>query len=314
VKDGSGLYGCRYLLARHCGLSIAPWQGNLEPSGGNWQHGWHPPEHNVHPDAVVGYDGMSEKYRSSKHFFVARVDQVAYLKRCGYRNVRAIGLPILYVNGIRPDRVPNSLLIMPSHSTKETNHSWDFSNFIINLKSVLPNYAFVVACIHPACIEKGYWLEEFEELGVPIIEGASGGDRNALVRMANLFSIFTDVVGNGFGSHLVYAAYFGANPFLIPPWPVVKEDDYLADPLYRSNPEVVRALLAVTTEDMVKTHHPLLFRRDSVGKKSWANFQIGHESKLSPFEAKRVIGWGLMNRIKISFLARLKKHLSSGNH
>jgi hypothetical protein len=132
--------------------------------------------------------------------------------------------------------------------------------------------------------------------------------------MANLFSAFADVVGNGFGSHLVYAAYFGANPFLIPPWPVVNEEDYLADPLYRSNPEVVRALLAVTTEDMIKIHHPLLFRRDSVGKKSWANFQIGHESKLSPFEAKRVMGWGLMSRVKSSFLARLTKHLSSGNH
>jgi hypothetical protein len=307
MEDGSGLYGCRYLLARHCGLSIPPWQGNLEPSGGNWQHGWHPPEHNVHPDAVIGYDGQSEKYKSLKHFFVARADQVEYLKSCGYRNVKAIGLPILYVNGIRPDRIPNSLLVMPSHSLSNTNHSWDFENFIISLKKILSSYAFVLACIHPACIQKRYWLKEFEELGIPIIEGASGVDRNALVRMANLFSLFTDVVGNGFGSHLVYAAYFGANPFLIPPWPVDTEEDFLQDPFYRNNPKAMRELLVATKENMVKIRHPLLFHRELIGKKSWADFQIGHENKLKSDETKRIMGWGLMSRVKSSFLLRLKK-------
>ena len=43
----------------------------------------------------------------------------------GYKKVKAIGLPILYVKKDKVQRISNSLLIVPKHSLTEINEEWD---------------------------------------------------------------------------------------------------------------------------------------------------------------------------------------------
>jgi hypothetical protein len=295
INRYAGMYGCRYVLSRYCGLRNIPWQGYLDIAGGNWQHGWHPPEHNIHPEIVVGWDGRSSDFKNRKH-----------LRLNDYRWVKAIGMPILYASSTVSNRIPRSLLVMPSHSLDETQHSWDFSCFAQNLRAITPNYDFVAACIHPACIRKGYWLRELESLGIPVIEGATSTDQNALYRMSNLLSSFTDVVGNGFGSHLVYANYFGARVSLLPPWPLVREADYMNDNFYRNNSDAVRKLLEVDTEESVRRRYPFLFSSEYTFDNSWGKYQLGTSCVLGPSQIKRAVGWDLITMIRFSLLQRLK--------
>ena len=304
---GCGTYGCRGVLAKYCGLPSIPWQGYLDPQGANWQHGWHPPAHNVHPEIIVGTDGKSSEVKETKRFFVAREDQRHALDSFGYRWVSAIGMPILYVERPILQRIPKSLLVMPSHSLDDTQHSWDFAQFAQNLSKVIPDYDFVAACLHPACIRKGFWLKEFETLGIPIIGGAVNDDQNALYRMANLLSSFTDVVGNGFGSHLAYANYFGANVFLLPPWPRNREEDFKSSGFYKNNPEAIRLILGLTAEESVRQSYPFLFSRGGSKDLSWGKTQLGAAHVQTPANIKRLVGWDLLTRTRFSFMARLRK-------
>jgi hypothetical protein len=308
VKNGaSGMYGCRGVLAKYCGFSSIPCQGYFDFHGSNWQHGWHPPSHNVHPEIIVGWDGKSGEVKETQRFFVAREDQRQALDSFGYRWVTAIGLPILYVEKPTLKRMPKSLLVMPSHSLDDTTHSWDFAEFSQNLSRIIPEYDFVAACIHPACIRKGFWLKEFEMLGIPIIEGAESTDQNALTRMARLLSTFTDVVGNGFGSHLVYANYFGANVFLLSPWPKNTEKDFESKDFYINNPEAIRLILRLTSEENVRQLYPFLFSRERPQDPSWGETQLGVSNVQGPAKMKRTMGWDLASRLKSSFMRRLRE-------
>lgn len=307
TESGSGVYGCRSLLAAYCGFRQAPWQGHLAPSGGNWQHGWHPPNHNFHPEVVVGTDGNSNPYKRKVTIYVARVDQENYLRASGYRFVQAIGMPIVYVPVKQISRIPNSLLIMPSHSTDDSRHEWDFKEFANNLLPILSKYELVAACIHPACVRKGYWLKEMSELNIPIIEGASISDRNALLRMQFLLSSFSNVVGNGFGSHLVYATYFGATVSLIPPWPKESLKDFEKVGLLAYHFDVAAKLLELTQEEAVRSEFPCFFSHSHPYDPTWAAWQLGENHKKSPAQIKKLMGWDLLSRLKFSILARIGK-------
>lgn len=304
---GCGVYGCRSLLAEYCGFSEAPCQGRLAPSGGNWQHGWHPPNHNFHPEVVVGTDGNSGPFKEKVIIYVARADQENYLRASGYPCVHAIGMPIVYVPVKQIRRIPNSLLIMPSHSSDESRIDLDFKQFANNLLPILSKYDFVAACIHPACIRKGYWLTQMAELNVPIIEGASITDRNALLRMQVLLSSFSNVVGNGFGSHLVFATYFGAAVSLIPPWPKDNIDDFKKIGLWRYHFEAALKLDELTQEESVRREFPQFFNNSQPYNRDWAAWQLGENHKKSPAEIKKLLGWDFLSRLKFSILARIGK-------
>jgi hypothetical protein len=304
------MYGCRSIISSYCGFPKPPWQGRLEHYGGNWQHGWHPPEHNIHPEAVVGWDGLSKLCKDEKHFFVARVDQKSYLEHHGYKKVVAIGMPIVYVEKPTISRISDSLLVMPSHSLDETSHSWSFSGFSKTLSEILPRYKFVAACIHPSCLKKGYWVKEFSELGIPIIEGATSGDKNALKRMAVLFSSFSEILGNAFGSHLVYAAFFGARPYLLGPWAETKESDLAKMKIYTNAPEAIRMLITAISEKSVKKYHPYLFDTNAEMPADWARHQLGEDNKRSPQEIRRILGWNFSNRLLVSIRHRWKNILN----
>jgi hypothetical protein len=285
-------YGNLDIAARHCGLAAAPYS-----IPGEWQHGWHPPEHNIHPELVVGSDGLS-RFRKRRPIWVAREDQEIFLRNAGYSRVKAIGLPIVYLAKPPVQRLTGSLLVMPLHSLPSTMHDWDADGYVAQIRAVASRFSAVIACVHPSCFEKGYWVGAFRNAGISVVSGATLGDRNGLARMAALFSRFEYVTSNGVGSHLPYAALFGAKPSIYGSIAIYKPEDLAKDSFYRNCPEVLGALAKITGEEYLRATYPRLLRNPWEGEEcvKWAAWQLGVQFRQTPSELQRLFRWRPMDR------------------
>jgi hypothetical protein len=285
-------YGAPFIAAKYCGLVEPRWMN------GEWQHGWHPVEHNIHPELVVGNNGKSRDRRGIDHFWVARRDQAAYLRLHGYKRVEAIGLPIVYLPQPEVERETGSLLVMPVHSLSYTKHSWDFDRYADEIAQIAGRFSRVVACVHPACYQKDYWVISFRNRGIPVISGAELTDRNSLLRMAVLLSRFEFMTTNGLGSHLVYAAYYGAKPSIFGNIASHAPTDFSEDIFYRNCPEILQATLEMLGEPHLRKTYPEFFCTPWAAKTcvEWGSWQVGVQCKRSQKELRRLFRWTVMNR------------------
>lgn len=281
-------YGAASIAAEYCGRS---W--HLPPPLGEWQHGWHPAYQNVHPELVVGSTGMSTRSKEWKYFWVARNDQAEFLRSQGYKRVEAIGLPILYVSTAEISRVPRSLLVMPVHSLENTSHSWGFDEYADAIDQIRNHFSQVVVCVHPVCFKRGYWVEAFRSRGIAVVSGAEKGERRSLERMAALFSRFEYMTTNGFGSHLAYAAYFGAKPSIFGPFPRSSAEDFKDDGIYKECPDLIPIVSEMGSEESLRIQHAELFRKpwEAESRKEWAAHELGLDCRRSPAQLKRLFGW-----------------------
>ena len=87
--------------------------------------------------------------------FVARQDEVAFLKAGGYRKVRAIGLPIIYTKPSGLQRIPKSLLVMPTHSIASDVLVPSTEQYVREIASIKNRFGLVAACVSTHCIAKG---------------------------------------------------------------------------------------------------------------------------------------------------------------
>src|SRR5262249_43052666 len=243
-------YGAQFIAAKYCGFVEPRWMN------GEWQHGWHPVEHNIHPELVVVNTGNRRDRRGIDRFWVARRDQAAYLRLHGYKRVEGIGLPIVYLLHPEVERETRSLLVVPVHSMSYTTHSWDFDRYADEIAQIAGRFSRVVACVHPACFQKDYWVISFRNRGIPVISGAELTDRNSLLRMAVLLSRFEFMTTNGLGSHLVYAAYYGAKPSIFGSIASHAPTDFSEDLFYRNCPEILQATLEMLGEPHLRKTYP----------------------------------------------------------
>ncbi len=207
-------YGATVQAARYAGIKIK------SPTAfqGFWQHGSFGPWDTEIPDSLTYF--KTDQFRSCP-VFVARKDEAKILHKQGLPQTRAIGLPILYAKPIDQPRLPESLLIVPTHAMAgmKAPDRTAFVRYADQVKTFFKEYKSVAVCIHPSCWENGVWIDEFKKLGVPIIKGADGTDQNALCRIRTLFRSFESVTTNGWGSHVAYAladnariSIFGTQP------------------------------------------------------------------------------------------------------
>jgi hypothetical protein len=289
-----GYYGALWVAANYCGFQKPPLR-----IPGEWQHGWAPPQHNIHPEVVVGGNGASEACRSTARFWVAREDQALYLKSHGYAHAEAIGLPIIYVPPPKVSRESGSMLVMPIHSLSYTTHSWNFDQYAEEIGSIANRFSRVVACIHPACFQKDYWVTEFKNRGVPAISGAETTDRNSLLRMALLFSRFEFVTSNGFGSQLAYAGHFGAKPSLFGTIVAYKPIDFANDTsFFRNHPDLLLPMLELLYEPYLRKTFPELFCVPWMAKTcvQWGSWNLGLQCMRSPRDLRTLFEWTFANR------------------
>jgi hypothetical protein len=289
-------YGDRYILSKYCRLKDIP-----DFFNGEWQHGNIGPERNFHAEFIIGSDGLSHLRKGSR-FYVAREDQVEFLKTQGYTNVFAVGLPIVYVKKRKVERIKKSLLVMPMHTLSDTKEAFNFQAYVSYINSIKKDFDFICCCLHKACFEKGYWMNEFRSIGVDVVLGADPDDINSLDRLGHLFSAFEYVTSNAYGSHAAYAAYFGAKFSINGPKPSFNKSDYAETTFYKNAPELLDILQEWHDTDYYSKIYSFLYTNpsDAIIAIDWAREQLGLDFKKSPYKLSILLGW------KLSFWKRLQ--------
>src|SRR5262249_11239822 len=153
----------------------------------------------------------------------------------GYRNVKAIGLPIAYLAKATLERRAGSLLVMPAHSLEYTNHTWKFDEYADEIVRIAPRFSEVALCVHPSCLETGYWVDAFSKRGFTVYKGAAVNDRRGLERIATLLSSFEYVTTNTLGSHVAYASFCAAKVSIYGPYAEYRAEDFANTPFYNEN-------------------------------------------------------------------------------
>jgi FkbM family methyltransferase len=260
----------------------------------------------LHPDLILGMRTKPEGYH-----WVARKDEEEFLRDCGYENFLAIGLPVVYLPPSEVRRRSGSLLVMPVHSLHFTTHSWKFDEYAEAIAAVRSEFTEVVVCIHPSCWKRGYWVDAFRDRGFPLVTGAVYVDRNALKRIQSLMSSFEYVTTNGFGSHLVYAAYFGAKPSIYGPFASYRAEDFKNDHLWMYHPKLLEPGLAAISEKALRQHCPQFFchPREARADVEWARFEIGESNKVSPRRMRSLFGWDVRARVSRSLQSKTLERL-----
>lgn len=195
----SAAYGADVVTAQYCGIN-----GRRPRISGIWQHGWLPSYLSLGPVAITGQVNDPDP---NERYYVARKDQQRFLEERGFRDVFAIGLPIVYLRPSVVKRQPGSLLVMPPHSMGSSFDDWDEEGYASAIDSIKHHFRHVVVCIHPSCRLRGYWVEEFRKRGYELTTGFGGPSGVPLEGIRDLMSRFEFMTTNGFGSHIMYAAY-----------------------------------------------------------------------------------------------------------
>jgi hypothetical protein len=280
---GSDYYGALQVAAEYCGLRTVP---NRFPCY-CWQHGTWPPWQKIRAEVLV------YNVPKSTSCLVARQDEVPFLKAGGYPSVRAIGLPIIYTKPSGLQRIPNSLLVMPTHTIPSDVLLPLNEQYVREIASIKNRFGLVAASVSANCITKGLWTSQFAEHGIPVIRGAGIDDVNSLKRMRALFDTFEYVTTDSYGSHVYYALYFGAKVSIWGTATPMLRENVLSDGAWTPYPEAVDKLFTEETERKAEMHLGPL-RVDP-----WAGVQnvdtagpmVGHDSKLSPREMRAAFGW-----------------------
>jgi hypothetical protein len=225
--------------------------------------------------------------------FVARKDEASFLKMAGYGKVRSIGLPIIYTEHSGLQRIPNSLLVMPTHSLASDVLAPSTEQYVDEIASIKSRFNVVVACVSAHCIAKGLWTSQFSDRGVQVIRGAGIDDANALRRMRALFDCFEFVTTDSYGSHVYYALYFGAKVSIWGTATPVLRENVLRDGAWTPYPESVDKLLSEETDRKGEEYLGPLRVEPWIGvqESEASRLIVGADSKLSPDEMRTAFGW-----------------------
>lgn len=274
-------YGAHFLIADRLGIAAPP------PTQTTWSHGWQDAQRIVSPHQLISFGGPKDRHLVSNHKVKAT------LAGFGYTDVHAVGLPIVYADQPQVERVRGTLLVMPPHSLAHTRHAWPFEAYAKEIARIRDRFDLVVLCLHPSCLENGYWHKEFSAQGIPYVLGASGSDRNALKRVQTLLRSFEYVTSNSSGSHLVYAAYCGAKLSLFGPYAAFEAQDYDRDPFFQKHPETRDVMIADQRYEATRARWPHLFvePEKAVPHLAWGAAEVGADCRRSPEEIAALFGW-----------------------
>lgn len=280
----SSFYGAAASVARYCGVKPS----SLDPPL-CWSHGvLRPSGRYVDAESLLG----DELLQRVERYLVINDKAVAHLKEFGIDSI-AVGLPICYVP--KPDRNADGkrLLVMPGHSLKYTKHSWNFSQYASQIAELRSCFDEVIVCVHPSCWSNRYWVDDFKRVGISCVRGADSWDRNALDRMARLFSNFTHLATNCWGSHVAYGAAFGLRTFLHGTYAEYEKPDFENSAFYRDHPDRLEACVNGSREEVIREYFPQLFCSplDAIKADSWGDDLIGMQHKQSPDKMRRIFGW-----------------------
>ena len=193
-------------------------------------HGWLPAFHNVDPAVIAlhkqdrqgprhDFDAQIRREKREGAQWVSREDQAKYLTRQGYRNVSAIGLPIVYVPPVRVRRVPGSLLVMPPHGHMSHGPGDPIAKaYASAIADIRGRFDQVAVCLSREDLEAQQWADIYRGGGFEVFSAVDPYQPDALSQLKRLLCSFEFVTTNGFGSHIAYAAYCGARVSVFGPF------------------------------------------------------------------------------------------------
>jgi hypothetical protein len=281
-KNEGAFYGAMSLLAETAGIRYYDPDPPLL-----WRHGVILPPLPTDPELLLDFF----YHRPYERIFVTDVNWAKILAEHRLE-CEVMGMPFVYAMGQGVKRRAGSLLIVPSHSLKNTEHDWPFAAFAEQMAAIKPKFSEVVACIHPACWEKDYWIKELEKVGIRCVRGADSYDRNALKRMAVLFESFETVLTNVWGSHIPYAAACGARVCLHDDYAGLRRENFENLPAYRDRPKVLDRIGKKGRAYYVAML-PWLDQapEEAVQQVEWGREVIGFGSKRTRREIRHIMKW-----------------------
>jgi hypothetical protein len=224
---------------------------------------------------------------------VARQDEADLMSRHGYRDVRAIGMPIVYVPDPQVARLPGSLLVVPTHSLTGDNHAdrSPFVRYADSIKALIGQFKKITVCVHPNCRRNGLWVKEFSEPGIEIVYGAETSDANALRRMRTLFAQFESMTTNEWGSHVAYALAFGAR-VSIAGQPIAGDPALHArDLMWQNNAAMMATAFSPEVAAARRTFLERLYVSATEGRAdvTFGRWLIGADNQISPEEMRDIL-------------------------
>ena len=296
----SNAYGANLIARDYAGLDLT----NPDVPG-YWMHGWIPGYHNVDPSFIALHkkDGQDDGYDYERQIageklhtpqWVSRSDQADYLISNGYQKVRAIGLPVVYLPEITVPRIPGSLLVMPPHSHKSHGEgdplAESYADAIADIRS---HFDRVLVCLHEDDIAKGQWIESFRRRGIEVFPSADQSDPFTLLRLKRILSSFEYVTTNGYGSHIAYAAYWGAKVSVFGSFAEFPRQRMARTHSVKMFPDLLDKAYWLCTEEALRQHCDFLFTNPlkAVAMTEWGEEQVGEPCRLSPAELGTLFGW-----------------------
>jgi len=274
---------------------------------GYWMHGWLPEYHNVHPALIAMHkkDGQVDGYdfaaqiaaeKQEQPQWVARADQVAFLQKHGYRNARAIGLPIVYVPPPVVQRVPRSLLVLPPHS-HGTHGRGDplAAAYADAIAAVRDRFDHVWVGVSEDDLIERQWVDAFRARDIGVFTTSDRGDSRTLQRLRRILSTFEYVTTNGFGSHIAMAAYCGAKVSVFGPFAPFPPERMAATHAVRIHPDLRDAACELCSEAAVRQHYPFLFvePHQAIARPDWGAAEVGEPWRVAPADLRSLFGWAV---------------------
>ena len=234
--------------------------------------------------------------------------QEKFLKNKNHLKTLAVGSPFCYVPKQNKERIKGSLLIMPPHCTKNSPQRFNEGKFWNSIRKEISNFSPIFACVTPDDAENGNWKNLVIEKNIPVLEGATLYDSNALLRMRALFETFETILSPNLGSQFPYAglcgcklSWFGAHDYPC-------ASDYFADPFYKLHPEILEEELNVNQSGILEKKYAFLRKspREAESFVDWAKEELGFASVKEP----KVLLKNLYQGVRPGFFERaLRKFL-----
>lgn len=289
LPSEADFYGASFILARQLGLKKPP------RSFSTWSHGCS--DHSLrYKEQIIWANPLV-----IKNILVSNKSVSGFLSGAGVKRVKAVGMPILYVDGVSLERQKRSVLFMPAHSLSYVDINYETDTFLDEAKKIRQLGLYVCFCIHYDCFKKGAFIKKLDREGIDWFVGAAANDINSLQRIRNVFLYFETVTSNTIGSHFYYAQLFGAKFYFLPPYFEYKAELFVDCPRWKdkSLKHVFDHNRKESNENSTRQRFPAYFRgyENALCDSEMAGRVCGVKCKVGAAHLASLLGWGMWDQV-----------------
>ena len=279
------LYGVRHTVAEKAGLKSTP------KTKTRWYHGWNSLPLSD-PKLLVTCGNFSELKNFT--YLTNTQPEADLLSRNGFKNATAVGSNFLYAKPHSlPSRIPNSVLVVPTHTTSRCSNAFNISQNVENIINQIEHSPEIMACCVGGNDALSLDNNIFSNLTFPSVTGTWTLDKNALTRMWMIFSAFETIITDAIGSHIAYALACGTKVKIVESKKKINKDAILAnEPFYKTNPDLLDFVLKEKTKSGLRKNFPEIFTASSKDDRINTGYSLlGYENMKEMDEITSLLEW-----------------------